>query len=105
VEPIFDRWGFDFFVTLSTVTERALSAVMTIAYDKESEAETRSAKACYNELMERLLAGGFPPYRVGPHYGPLAGESHDVYWQTVARLRAALDADGIIAPGRYDPLH
>jgi 4-cresol dehydrogenase (hydroxylating) len=104
VEPIFDRWGFDFFVTLSTVTERALSAVMTIAYDKESEAETRSARACYEELLERLLAFGFPPYRAGPHYGPLVSEGDDGYWETVARLRSCLDADGIIAPGRYDPL-
>ena len=27
----------------------------------------------------------------------------DVYWQTVARIKAALDPDGISAPGRYQP--
>jgi 4-cresol dehydrogenase (hydroxylating) len=27
----------------------------------------------------------------------------DVYWKAVARIKAALDPDGIIAPGRYEP--
>jgi 4-cresol dehydrogenase (hydroxylating) len=27
----------------------------------------------------------------------------DSYWRTVARIKAALDPEGILAPGRYQP--
>src|SRR3546814_10661009 len=36
-EPIFARFDFDFFVTFSSGTARALGAVMTIAYDRSEE--------------------------------------------------------------------
>lgn len=102
--PIFARHGFDFFVTLSTVTERALSAVMTISYDKTSPQESEAARACYDEVLATMLRAGFPPYRLNPGaMGALAVE-RSVYWQTADRLKAALDPEGIIAPGRYSRL-
>src|SRR3546814_8538124 len=36
-EPILARYDFDFFVPFSSVTGRALGAVMTIAYDLQGE--------------------------------------------------------------------
>jgi 4-cresol dehydrogenase (hydroxylating) len=100
-EPIFSRYGFDFFVTFSTVTERALSAVMTIAYDKDSPEETEAAKACYDDLLAAMLRAGFPPYRLNPSSMQTLASTTSAYWQTVADLKGALDPAGIMAPGRY----
>src|SRR3546814_2574272 len=61
--PIFARYDFDFFVTFSSVTERALGAVMTIAYDLQDEAESAAALDCANALCETMMRAGFPPYR------------------------------------------
>lgn len=100
-EPIFARHGFDFFVTLSAVTERALSAVMTIAYDAASAEESAAARACYDDLLEAMMRAGFPPYRLNPSSMRSQSAGDGVYWQAVAGLKRLLDPQGIIAPGRY----
>jgi len=100
-EPIFAEHGFDFFVTFSTVTERALSAVMTIAYDKSSQTETDAAKACYRHLLQAMVRAGYPPYRLNPAAMAPHISAGDPYWQTVDDLKRVLDPHGIVAPGRY----
>src|SRR3546814_17707421 len=65
-EPLFARYDFDFFVTFSSVTERALGAVMTIAYALQDEAESAAARECANALFETMMSSGFPPFRVNP---------------------------------------
>ncbi len=103
VEPLFAAHGFDFLVTFSTVNERSLAAVMTIAFDRTDPAEARRAEACYEACFEAVMAAGFVPYRVGIQSMPRLAEGSQGFWPTVARLREALDPDGIIAPGRYEP--
>jgi 4-cresol dehydrogenase (hydroxylating) len=100
-EPIFAEHGFDFFITFSTVTERALSAIMTVAYDKSSQAETEAAKACYRTLIQAMVHAGYPPYRL--NHAAMARDitANDSYWQTVQDLKRVLDRHGIVAPGRY----
>lgn len=102
-EPIFAHHGFDFFVTFSSVTERALGAVMTVAYDQEDPAETKAALACYDACLAATMSAGFPSYRVGPHATAHLAKDSSGYWETVEILRQALDPADLIAPGRYDP--
>lgn len=103
VEPLFAEHGFDFFVTFSTVNERSLAGVMTIAFDKEDPDERQRAEACYRACFAALMAAGFVPYRVGIQSMPDLAQGSEGFWPIVAKLRAALDPDGIIAPGRYEP--
>ena len=103
VRPIFAAYRFDFFVTLSLVNERALSAVINIAFDQGDADERTWAEACYKALFESLRAGGFPPYRVGIQSMAELAEGSEVFWDVAGALKGALDPDGIIAPGRYDP--
>ena len=103
VEPAFQRHGFDLFVTFSMINERSLGGVITVAYDKDDPEESARARLCYSEVFQLVMGAGYIPYRVGnqsmEHLDPHA----DVYWKTVARIKAALDPDGLIAPGRYEP--
>ncbi|UGQ48556.1 FAD-binding oxidoreductase [Massilia endophytica] len=101
-EPIFHKHGFDLFVTFSMINERALGGVLTVAYDKEDAEEVERARACYSELFEAIMQAGYIPYRVGLQSMARLDRGGDSYWQTVARLKAALDPQGLIAPGRYD---
>lgn len=103
-EPVFRWHGFDLFATFSMVNERSLGAVLTIAYDKEDTAETTRAHRCYHEVFDSMMTAGYIPYRVGNHSMGALDPEGDVYWQTVARIKAALDPAGVIAPGRYEPL-
>lgn len=63
VKPIFASHGFDFLVTLSAVTERAMCCVMSINYDKNREDDRRRAVLCKENLAQSLLNSGFHPYR------------------------------------------
>lgn len=70
-----------------------LVTVYTLHFDAARTAEAKAAEAA---LAVRLRAAGFPPYRLGINLpGPAAGGLH-------ARLKAALDPAGILAPGRYE---
>ena len=53
-------------------------------------------------MLEQFYAAGFPPYRVGIQQLGRVLRADDPFWVTVARLKAALDPHGIIAPGRYN---
>lgn len=103
VEPIFRDHGFDLFITFSMINERSLGGVITIAYDKEDPNEMERARACYQKVFDRVMGAGYIPYRVGNQSMSALDPYRDVYWQTVARIKQALDPDGIIAPGRYQP--
>lgn len=101
VLPIFRTHGFDYLSTLSMVSERALSAVMTICFDKDDAADTERARCCQAELLETLLAAGYPPYRA--HAGTMRriAQLSETYFDVARELKAALDPRGILAPGRW----
>lgn len=103
VAPVFDAHGFDLFVTFSMINERALGGVITVAYDKDDPAEVERARHCYQRCFDLLMQAGYIPYRVGNQSMAELDPQRDVYWQTVARIKAALDPAGLIAPGRYQP--
>jgi 4-cresol dehydrogenase (hydroxylating) len=103
-EPIFARYGFDFLITLSSVTERSLGGVMTIAYDLEDEAECAAARDCANTLCETMMDAGFPPYRVSPQFLPYLARGSETYWDVVAGLKRLMDPAEILSPGRYQPI-
>lgn len=102
-DPVFVRHGFDLFVTFSMINERSLGGVITIAYDKEDPEEAARARRCYEELFALVMQAGYIPYRVGNQSMASLDPHGDVYWKTVARIKAALDPAGLIAPGRYEP--
>jgi 4-cresol dehydrogenase (hydroxylating) len=102
-EPIFGEHGFDLLVTFSMINERALGGVLTVAYDKEDSAEAERAIRCYRQLFDAMMGAGYIPYRVGLQSMAKLDPAGDSYWRTVARIKAALDPLGIIAPGRYQP--
>jgi 4-cresol dehydrogenase (hydroxylating) len=102
-EPVFRLHGFDLFATFSMINERSLGGVLTIAYDKEDADEVERAHRCYREMFRLAMDAGYIPYRVGNHSMGELDPHGDVYWATVGRIKAALDPDGIIAPGRYEP--
>ena len=104
MEALFAAQGFDCHVTVNMINERALAAVYTIEYDAEDAAETARATACYEQGVRKLYSLGYPLYRAATRgMDLLAPAGEDGFWTTVERLKAALDPDGIIAPGRYQP--
>lgn len=101
--PIFKEFGFDLFVTFSMINERSLGGVLTVAYDKDDPHEVDRAKKCYRALFDMVMKAGYIPYRVGNQSMAGLDPHGDVFWKVISRIKGALDPEGIIAPGRYEP--
>jgi 4-cresol dehydrogenase (hydroxylating) len=103
VKPIFAKHGFEYQVTFSLVTARALCAVTTISYDKSNAEETGRAEACHDALWGALLAAGYVPYRAGNSAMKRLAETSEVFWDVAGKIKAALDPHDVVSPGHYQP--
>lgn len=103
VEPIFHRYGFDLQQTLSMTTERALTSVMTISFDKKNEMESHRARICHDVVVKKLLEEGYIMYRAGNHTMKLLPESSNTYYDFLKKIKAAIDPSQVVSPGKYIP--
>lgn len=103
VAPIYEAHGFEALVTFTLITPRALCCVTNVSFDRREQAEVARAAACYDALVEALMARGYISYRTGPRGFAKLGRGSSVFWDVARELKGALDPDGLISPGRYDP--
>jgi 4-cresol dehydrogenase (hydroxylating) len=102
-ESVFSRHGFQAYITLNAVGRGALEGVINLAFDCRSSQDTDRAHACIRAHHEELIARGFLPYRVGVYGMGHVVDSEHPYWQRLAKLKAILDPNWILARGRYAP--
>ena len=94
--------GFEPMISLTLLTERTIGCVISISYDREIEGEDERAMRCHKQLLKELNADGYFPYRLGiQSMEQMNGTSG--YNTVLRRLKDALDPNGILSPGRYDP--
>lgn len=97
---IMDSFGMDFMTGL-TVTGRSTLNVMPIVYNRDDPDETRRARECMEALIDGFAAEGFGLYRAGVGFMDRVASHHgDVNLAVNRRIKAALDPDGILAPGK-----
>jgi FAD/FMN-containing dehydrogenase len=101
-EGILNRHKRSVFISFTTVSPGLVFASVPLLYDKSSEVERRLAHECYSTLLEKSITNGYHPYRLGvlsmPDKLPFVNGSH---WETVLKIKQALDPNGIVSPGRY----
>jgi len=96
------RHGFDALLAVTSRSPRVLSATIPLLFDPASPEDVARAKACYRDLVTSGLRRGWPPYRLGVDYMDLIGaEEGSDQSELHQRLKAALDPNNVIAPGRY----
>jgi 4-cresol dehydrogenase (hydroxylating) len=94
-------FGFEPMISLTMLTPRTVSCVISISYDREIPEEDGRAMACYKELVSRSLRGGFYPYRLGIQSMGHA-QTGDPYSELIHSLKRMFDPHGILAPNRYE---
>jgi 4-cresol dehydrogenase (hydroxylating) len=95
------RHGFEPQMSISFATERTLTCVITISYDRDEPGADERALDCYRALCAELLARGYPPYRLSVRSMD-AMDAQPEYTRVLSCLKAALDPRRVLAPGRYE---
>lgn len=103
LEPIYTRFGFESLVSFTLITPRAMCCITNLAFDKRIPEEVARAGACYDALMQVLMDSGYVPYRTSPRGVKVLQQGSQVFWEVTRTLKEALDPQGIISPGRYQP--
>jgi 4-cresol dehydrogenase (hydroxylating) len=96
------RHGFEPMLSITLVTERTLTCVISISYDRDMPGEDERAMKCHRELIDALTSGGYHFYRLGIHMMSEIQQDNG-YTRTLQALKQTLDPAGILAPGRYHP--
>ncbi len=95
--------GFEPMLTITLLTERSASCVISMAYDRRVPGEDEKAQACYQKLLKTLADKGYHSYRLGVQ-GREQMNGADGYNRLVRELKSAIDPYNLLAPGRYTPL-
>lgn len=94
--------GFEPAISMTMVTERSLTCVISITYDRDIDGEDEAALRCLKALKDRLSGLGYYSYRLGVQSMPQA-KNENVYDRLIESLRGLVDPANILAPGRYAP--
>ncbi len=95
--------GFEPGISMTLITERAVCCVVSICYDRREDGEDERAMACYQRLLGALNEQGYYSYRLGIQaMRELSGP--DGYGGLLQTIKDAVDPNGVLAPGRYQPM-
>jgi 4-cresol dehydrogenase (hydroxylating) len=101
VRDVFSRHPFEPAMSMTLRTERSVDNVIGISYDREVPGEDARAMACHDELLARLTAADFYPYRLGVQSMRKLPPRKPGSQALLGRIKSALDPNNILAPGRY----
>ncbi|MCU1238199.1 MAG: linked oxidase domain protein [Candidatus Solibacter sp.] len=98
------RQGFEPAISITILSERTISCVIALGYDREVEGEDERAKSCYDELLAALAAKGYHSYRLSVGSMSAMGDKNSTYSELLRDLKYMIDPKGILSPGRYIPI-
>jgi 4-cresol dehydrogenase (hydroxylating) flavoprotein subunit len=94
------RNGFEPAISMTVLTDRTISCIISLAYDRDVPGEDEKALACYHALLDELAREGYHSYRLSVASMGAMGKS-DTYNDLLHSLKSAVDPNEILAPGRY----
>jgi len=92
--------GFEPMLTITLLTERSASCVISLAYDRRIPGEDERARSCYQRLLRTLSVKGYYSYRLGVQ-GMEQMKGAEGYNRVVRAIKASVDPNNILSPGRY----
>lgn len=102
VEEQCQRHGIEPLITLTSLNARLFDSTVPILFRRDDATEAAAAQACLAALSEAGRALGTHPYRLGVQEMAKLGDRDRASADLSQRLKAALDPQGLIAPGRYE---
>ena len=102
VKEIAPKHGIEPLITFTTLNDRLFDSTVPIIFERDRPEAVAAATACYKELLHTGRSRGWFPYRVGIATMPTLAEMQPLSTDFHKRLKAGLDPQGLIAPGRYE---
>jgi 4-cresol dehydrogenase (hydroxylating) len=99
-KQVLGKYGFDYTAAWA-IGWRELHHILALLYDKSDPVEERKAAECYRELVTSFGDKGWASYRTGVKAMDLVAQQYgEVNREFNAKLKQALDPNGILAPGK-----
>lgn len=103
VKAYYEQVGQDYYASF-TIGRRHVNNVSLILYNRDEPEAVARADRLYRHLVAEAASHGFAEYRGHISYMDLIAKSYDfndgALWRLHDRVKAALDPNNIIAPGR-----
>ncbi|MBS3804787.1 MAG: FAD-binding oxidoreductase [Oleiphilaceae bacterium] len=103
IERICPLYGINPLITLTTVNDRCFDSTVPLLFDRRDADATARAKDCYRALCEAGQKEGFLPYRLNIDAMDILNAGDSAFSKFAGQLKAAVDPNSILAPGRYVP--
>ncbi len=101
LETLHHEAGFDFYAGLLMANPRSVVVLLCLAFDKADPVDAERARAFYRRLSRETLARGYQRYRASVAFADDVFAEAPELRDFVERLQAAVDPQGVIAPGKY----
>jgi len=89
-------------ISYLNASPRLLKCFAVIAYDRAAAGEEEAARACHDAMLQRLMAAGYPPLRLGVQSMRLGMPQDPEHMALIRQLKSVFDPNDVIAPGHYD---
>jgi len=103
IEKICPQYGVNPLITLTTVNDRCFDSTVPLLFDRRDPSATARANDCYRALYKAGQKEGFLPYRLNIHAMDILNTGNSGFSKLANQLKAAIDPNFILAPGRYVP--
>ncbi|KPQ01340.1 FAD-binding oxidoreductase [Marinobacter sp. HL-58] len=101
IERICPQFGVNPLITLTTINDRCFDSTVPLLFDRGDADATARANECYRALFEAGQKEGFLPYRLNIDAMGILTTGDSVFTRLSSQLKAAVDPNFILAPGRY----
>ena len=103
VREITHRYGFDY-VGEFVIGWREIHHIVWMLYHRAQPEEMGRLRACFKELIDAAAAAGYGEYRTHLAFMDQVKSTYSAFdnglWDVNDRLKAELDPNGILAPGK-----
>lgn len=103
VREVCPKYNIEPFITFTNLKHDCVDSTIPIVFDRENFQAVVDAHNCLTELVAEGLKKGFVPYRLNIDQQQHLLDKHSDFWQTTNQLKAVLDPNKILSPGRYNP--
>jgi FAD/FMN-containing dehydrogenase len=103
IERICPQYGINPLITLTTVNDRCFDSTVPLLFDRRDADATARASECYHALIRAGQEEGFLPYRLSIDAMSTLDNEGFAFSRLASQLKAAVDPNFILAPGRYVP--